>query len=248
MQINTLCVYLRSKTSHVKDLLVKNFFWLCCLLSTFQKESDYETYFWNIGVADRRSKKKESELSAICPCLYFCFSGRIIFHIHNLKSNGKDNKVCLWLILLMHLIPFYLKRDATTWSSMDMCILKTEKKWSVKKIRLTALGTEGLYSFSQLNMSCNCAVFPRFSPLRCSSSLLENSLQVRICARLVLGFSEEQPKRGLVSCGWEDVEICLERKDLRTFDQAEHRFGITACPKLLWTSRGWGLALQYVPS
>lgn len=97
------------------------------MLSTFQKKSDYESYFGNIGVADRRSRKREFELSAICSSLYFCFSGHIIFPIHNLKANEKGNKVYFWLTILMHLIPFYLRRDSTIWSSMEMCILKIEK-------------------------------------------------------------------------------------------------------------------------
>lgn len=90
-----------------------------------------------------------------------------------------------------------------------------------------ALGTEGLYWFSQVNVNYNGAVLPLFTPLRCSSSFLEKNLQVRICARLVFAFLEEQPNRELVSCGWEDMEICLEGNNLREFDQAEYGLGVT---------------------
>lgn len=125
-----------------------------------------------------------------------------------------------------------------------MCILKAGKSGLWKKIRLTALGTQGLYSFSQRDISCNCAVLPLSIPVRCSS-LLETSLQVGICARRALGFSEEQPDRVPESCGWEDVEICLEGNNLRVSGQAEHGLGVPAWPELLWTSRRWGLVLQW---
>lgn len=106
------------------------------------------------------------------------------------EKKKKGEKVWFWLTLLMNVVPFYSRRDTTVWSSNDMWIPRIEKKWSVKKIRLTALQTYRLYSFSRLNMTCNCAVLPLFTPLRCSSFFLGKSLLVRICARWVLGLSD----------------------------------------------------------
>lgn len=41
------------------------------------------------------------------------------------------------------------------------------------------------------------------------------------------------------------MEISLEGNNLREFNQAEDGFAVTPSPELLWTSRGWGLVLQY---
>lgn len=149
-----------------------------------------------------------------------------------------------WLYWWMHLITFYLRRDTTIWSIMDMCILKIEKKSSVKKIRLTALGAEGFYSFSQLNTSYDGTVLPLVSPLRCSSSQ-RNAYRLGFVPDQCLASLRRSPKRGLVSCVWEDVEICLVGNNQREFDKAEHGFGVTACLSFSGQPGAVGLVLQY---
>lgn len=251
LQINTICVLSLSIRSYAKDLLVKHI----TVLFAFYFAG--RVRLWELlGEHWCCWHKIPKEGVCVSRCLFlplFLFFCVHFFPYTIWKQKEKATKPlsgwlywCIW----SH---FYLRRDTTVRSSMDVCTLKIEKKselWKRSDQQLWGLKA----CIHSVNWTQALTVCPPSLPsslplsplLRCSSSLLEKSLQVRICTRSV-PLSKSSPTGALVPCGWEDVKIYLEGNNLKEFDLEGHGFSVTARPELFWTSRGWYFTMHPKP-